>query len=188
MFANVTLGGSSNTNGTIRNNVCGSTSNNGFYLFYMYENSLHLTKIKRQLYNRYKYVDIGMDFSNWFLDRFGANNSLHLLNVLRKRKNGRTTVKFDRIISKDLHAARWLTRSNIMLIVFVCLYITPSHYHHCANLFEDIGLIKCLSDIFCRVCKIERIFSITHYTMNGAVCFQFTHFPCDDWENIHFVL
>ena len=38
-------------------------------------------------------------------------------------------------------------------IVFVCLYITPSHYHHCANLYEDIGLIKCLSDIFCRVCE-----------------------------------
>ena len=36
-------------------------------------------------------------------------------------------------------------------IVFVCLYIAPSHYHHCANLSEDIELIKCLSDIFCRV-------------------------------------
>ena len=32
-------------------------------------------------------------------------------------------------------------------IVFVCLYITPSHYHHCANLFEDIALIKCLWDV-----------------------------------------
>ena len=39
------------------------------------------------------------------------------------------------------------------LIVFDCLYITPSHYHHCANLSEDIELIKCLSDIFCRVCE-----------------------------------
>ena len=37
-------------------------------------------------------------------------------------------------------------------IVFVHLYITPSNYHHCANLSEDIELIKCLSDIFCRVC------------------------------------
>ena len=27
-------------------------------------------------------------------------------------------------------------------IVFVCLYIAPSHYHHCANLFEDIELHK----------------------------------------------
>ena len=23
---------------------------------------------------------------------------------------------------------------------------------------------------------------IIHYTICGAVCFQFTHFPCDDWE------
>ena len=33
-------------------------------------------------------------------------------------------------------------------IVFVYLYITPSHYHHCANLSKDIELMKCLSDIF----------------------------------------
>ena len=38
-------------------------------------------------------------------------------------------------------------------IVLVCLYNTPSHYHHCAELSEDIELIKCLSDIFCRVCE-----------------------------------
>ena len=29
-------------------------------------------------------------------------------------------------------------------IVFVCLYIAPSYYYHCANLSEDIELIKCL--------------------------------------------
>ena len=38
-------------------------------------------------------------------------------------------------------------------IVFVCLYITPSHYHHYAYLSADIELIKCLSDMFCRVCE-----------------------------------
>ena len=37
-------------------------------------------------------------------------------------------------------------------IVFVCLYITPSHYHHCANLLVGIKLTKYLSDIFCWVC------------------------------------
>ena len=37
-------------------------------------------------------------------------------------------------------------------IVLVCLYSASSHYHHCANLSEGIELIKCLSDIFCRVC------------------------------------
>ena len=38
-------------------------------------------------------------------------------------------------------------------IVFVCLHITASRYHQCANLSEDIELMKCLSDIFYRVCE-----------------------------------
>ena len=70
-------------------------------------------------------------------------------------------------------------------IVFVYLYITPSHCNHCANLSEDIVLIKCLSDIFCRVWVRWSIFSQLFITQCGAVCFQFTHFPCDDWENIY---
>ena len=69
-------------------------------------------------------------------------------------------------------------------IIFVCLYSTPSHYHHCGNLSEGIELIKCLSDIFC-VSKIKHILSVIHYTICGAVCFQSTHFSCDDWENIY---
>ena len=42
---------------------------------------------------------------------------------------------------------------------------------------KDIELIKCLSDIFCRVCKIEQIKHI--------LSVQFTHSHCDDWENIY---
>ena len=70
-------------------------------------------------------------------------------------------------------------------IVFVCLYVKPSHYHHRANFPE---LKKCLSDIFCRVCKIKHILQVIYYTLYGAMCFQFTHFPCDDWETVQFVL
>ena len=70
-------------------------------------------------------------------------------------------------------------------IVLVCLYSTPSHYHHCTNLSEGIELVKCMSDIFSRVCKIKHILSVIHYTICGAVCFQFTHFCCVDWENIY---
>ena len=70
-------------------------------------------------------------------------------------------------------------------IVFVYLYITPSYYHHCANVSEDIDRIKCLSEIFCRVCKIRHFLSVIQYKIRGAVCFQFTHFPCDDWENMY---
>ena len=44
-------------------------------------------------------------------------------------------------------------------IILVSLYSTPSHYHHCANLSEDIELIKCLSDLFCRVWVRLSIFS-----------------------------
>ena len=46
-------------------------------------------------------------------------------------------------------------------IVFVCLYITPSHYHHCANLSEDIEPIKFLLYIYCRVWLILNIFTLT---------------------------
>ena len=34
------------------------------------------------------------------------------------------------------------------------------------------------------VSKIRHILSVIHYKIRRAVCFQFTHFPCD-WENIH---
>ena len=70
-------------------------------------------------------------------------------------------------------------------IVFVCLYITPSHYHHCANLSVDIELMKLLPDIFCKILsKIEHTLLVIHYSTYGAVCFQFTRCPCDGWENI----
>ena len=53
---------------------------------------------------------------------------------------------------------QFVMRSNSRMrfrlqFVFVFLYITSSHYHHCANLSEDIELIKYLSDMFCRVCE-----------------------------------
>ena len=35
------------------------------------------------------------------------------------------------------------------------------------------------------VSKIYHILSVIHYTICGAVCFQFTHFLCDDWDNIY---
>ena len=56
------------------------------------------------------------------------------------------------------------------------------------KLTEGIGLITCLSDIFCRVecvSKIKHIISVIHYTICGAVCFQFTHFFFDGLENIY---
>ena len=52
-------------------------------------------------------------------------------------------------------------------IVFVYLYITPSHYHHCASLSEDIELIKrpviySLSSVWVRKCIFSQL-SIIQY-------------------------
>ena len=51
-------------------------------------------------------------------------------------------------------------------IVFVCLYITPSHYHHCANLSEDIELYKMpvifLSSVWVRLSIFSQL-SIIQY-------------------------
>ena len=71
-------------------------------------------------------------------------------------------------------------------IVLVGLYSTPSHYHHCANLSEGIEIWNACHIYFVEcVSKIKHILSVIHYTICGAVCFQFTHFSCDDWENIY---
>ena len=75
-------------------------------------------------------------------------------------------------------------------IVIVCLYSTPSHYHHCANLSEDIEHINACQTYFVEcVSKIKHILLVIHFTIHyticRAVCFQFTHSPCDDGENIY---
>ena len=46
-------------------------------------------------------------------------------------------------------------------ILFVCLYITTSHYHHYANLSEDIELIKCLSDILVACVRLSISFQLS---------------------------
>ena len=43
---------------------------------------------------------------------------------------------------------------------------------------QHIALVECVSNK-------RHIISVIHYIIRGAVCFQFTHFPCDDWENIY---
>ena len=42
-------------------------------------------------------------------------------------------------------------------IVFVCLYITPSQNHHCANLSDDIELIKCLHIFLYSYCCVGQV-------------------------------
>ena len=75
-------------------------------------------------------------------------------------------------------------------IVFVCLYIASSHYHHCAKLIWRYWTYKNACQIYFveYVSEIKHILSVIHYTIYGAVWFQLTHLACDDWENIYFVL
>ena len=58
-------------------------------------------------------------------------------------------------------------------IVFVYLYITPSHI---IIVQTNLKTLNCVS-------KIRHILSVIHYTIRRAVCFQFTHFPCDDYHH-----
>ena len=71
-----------------------------------------------------------------------------LLHIAYTFRNNREFVFI--IIVQFMMSANGRIRFDLK-IVFVYRYITPSHYHHCANLSEDIELMKCLLDIFCRV-------------------------------------
>ena len=71
--------------------------------------------------------------------------------------------------------------------------IIASHKKICAGIFQllvDKRFIQVMWTSFCinfsynSTC-LHHILSVIHYTICGAVCFQFTHFPCDDWENRH---
>ena len=65
-------------------------------------------------------------------------------------------------------------------IVFVCLYITPSHYHHCANLSVDIEIMICLPDIFCRVYEKDWAYSLSYPLFNIRGC-MFSVYPIPSW-------
>ena len=68
---------------------------------------------------------------------------------------------------------------------FVCtvhhlIIIIVQTYLKALNLLNacQIYFVECVS-------KIKHIISVIHYAICGAVFFQFTHFSCDDWENIY---
>ena len=57
------------------------------------------------------------------------------------------------------------------------------------TLSVDIELIKCLvrynlSSVCVRLSIFSQL-SVIHCTICGAVCFQFTNFLCDDWDDIY---
>ena len=64
-----------------------------------------------------------------------------------------------------------------LIIIIVETYLRRLNLRNACQIY----FVKCVS-------KIKHIFLVIHYTIYGAVCFQFNHFPCDDWDNINFVL
>ena len=75
----------------------------------------------------------------------------HILSLIAYTSRENRNFVFITIVQFIMSSNNWVRFG--LLIAFVCLYVTPSHYHHCANLSEYIELIKYLSDIFCRVCE-----------------------------------
>ena len=60
----------------------------------------------------------------------------------------------------------------------------------CANLPQDIKLIKCLSDIFCRVCEYDKAYSLSYLLYNMWGC-EFSVYLFPLWclrEYIYFVI
>ena len=74
-----------------------------------------------------------------------------------------------RMCAKKIHCG--------LRVVFVCLHITLSHYHHYTNLSESIEHIKCFQvySVEC-VFKIKSTVAIIFYAIYRAVCVQFKNF------------
>ena len=106
----------------------------------------------------------------------------HLLHI----HSGKTGILF----SLSLCSLWWVQLVGYILACISCSFVCTLHH------FIIISSSLCkliwrhwtykmpvrfiLSSLWVRL----SIFSVIHYTIYGAVCFQFTHFPCDDWENI----
>ena len=80
---------------------------------------------------------------------------------------------------------QFLMRANSRIqyglqIEFFCLYITPSHYHHCADLSVDIELDTCLPEIFYRVCEQVWAYSLSYLLCNIWGC-MFSVYPIPSW-------
>ena len=98
-------------------------------------------------------------------NRFNAQLTYHVLLIHIELPSGPKKIKI--IPIKHIAILRFGFQ-----IVFVCFYITPSHYHHCANFIWRQWTYKMpvrynLSSVWVR----SSIFSVSHYTVCGALCF-----------------
>ena len=59
-----------------------------------------------------------------------------------------------------------------LIIIIVQIYLKALNLWNACQIY----FVECVS-------KIKYVLSVIHYTICGAVCFQFTHFSCDDWDD-----
>ena len=64
------------------------------------------------------------------------------------------------------------TLHHLIIIIVQTYLLTLNLWNVC-----QIYFVECVS-------KIEHILLVIHYSIDEAVCFQFTQFPRDSWENI----
>ena len=74
-------------------------------------------------------------------------------------------------------------------VVFVCLQITQSLYHHYADSTEGFELIKCLPGICCRVCVQDWDYSRNYLSFNIWSCVSSAYpISCHDCQNVYLIL
>ena len=74
-------------------------------------------------------------------------------------------------VSANIRIRFWLADRTRLFVLYT------SHYHHRANYLKALNLQNACPIYFVEcVSKIKHILSVIHYTICGAVCFQFTHF------------
>ena len=85
---------------------------------------------------------------------------------------------YDECIKSDTLCLADRTRLFVQYTISVSSLFIVQTYLKTLNLSNasQIYSVDCVS-------KIKHILFVIHYTIGGAVCFQFTHFPGDDWEN-----
>ena len=93
----------------------------------------------------------------------------HLLHISREHWDFVSIICVQSIdVQSMVFANDWIHYG--LQVVFVCLQITPSHYHHYADSSEGIELIKCFGYMLPSVCLRLRLFSQLSFIQYMGLC------------------
>ena len=97
------------------------------------------------------------------------------------------------IIYSAIPCAEFLTNSPILEMYLghttwtVCnMWCSFQKHNTKTGSYIEVSIELRQPTIFCTVNLSPLIhLSVIHYTICGVVCLQFTHIPCDDWDNLY---